>query len=584
MIILLLVAVISLGFIILKYTIFKPAPEEEASEPEQTDTADQEETDTAISEDGAQDQFEEDEVTVIEIYLDGDRESGTLLGEAVYGMTSQEAFTIYGEYFSETGYLFVSNDTGYTFEPGSTHYIYVYALIPKYGWNYTREKVVIPGEEEVDENINLSIDDPPNNEAIKEDNKSDIRISGWSIDSGCQESPGIDSVEIYLNGPRGYGKFLSEADYGIERSDVANAFGNASYINSGYSLYFDGSDLEPGSQNTFYIYSFSNSGSYNLGLRDFTIEGKSKESNTIISVEANLDNQSIEVSGWAINKDDIIEGKPRDPNMEYSVKKIVFTSGKNGNEDIYIMNIDGSELTQLTDYSGKDNYPAVSPDGEKIAYTSDIGGVWQIVVMNWDGTEKEQITYNPWRSGYPAWSFDGRFIFFEVCMEGKYEIYRMNSDGSNMTRLTFNPNIDDWHPYAHPFQYRVIYETGPSRNEELYLMDYDGENAKKISDTDMRQRVPAISIDGEKIVFSDNSSIYTMDIDGGNLKKVSGDLQYCRHPDISPDNKYISFEGNANGQLEIFIVNVDGSNLQKLTNIPGDDYDPYFLYQASQSF
>jgi len=98
-------------------------------------------------------------------------------------------------------------------------------------------------------------------------------------------------------------------------------------------------------------------------------------------VEANLDNQSIEISGWAINKDNIISGKPRDPDIEYSVKKIVFTSSHNGNEDIYIMNIDGSELTQLTDYSGKDNYPAVSLDGQKIAYTSDIGGTWQVMVI-----------------------------------------------------------------------------------------------------------------------------------------------------------------------------------------------------------
>jgi len=584
MIAMLLIAISSVGFVIFKYITSEPGPEEEAVEPEQNDNAAQDDIEIPPTEEVPQDKPAEDEVTIVEIYLDGDRQTGTFLGEAVYGMTSQEAFNIYGENFSETGYLFASDNTGYTFEPGSSHYIYVYALIPKYGWGYSRKKVSVAGEEESESSINLSIDDPSNNETIKEDSKSNIRVSGWSVDPGYKDSPGIESVEIYLNGPRGFGKFLGEADYGIERPDVATAFGNTNYTNSGYSLYFDGSELEPCRQNTLYVYSFSGSGSYNLGMRDFTVEGECKESNAIISADAALDNQSIEISGWAINKDDITEGKPRDPNIEYSVKKIAFTSSVNGNEDIYVMNIDGSELTRLTDSPEKDKYPAVSPDGNKIAYTSDINGIWQIMVMNYDGTEKEQLTNNPQRSAYPAWSFDGRYIFFDLSIEGEYEIYRMDSDGSNMTRLTLNLNINDWHPYGHPFKYKLIYEAGHSRHESLYMMDYDGKNIQKITDVDMRQRTPAISIDGETIVFSDNSSIYTMDLDGGNLKKISGDLEYCRHPDISPDNKYISFEGNVDGQLEIFIVNVDGSNLQRLTDIPGDDYDPYFLYQASQPF
>ena len=111
-------------------------------------------------------------------------------------------------------------------------------------------------------------------------------------------------------------------------------------------------------------------------------------------------------------------------------------------------------------------------------------------------------------------------------------------------------------------------------------MDYDGENIKRISDINMRKRVPAISVDGKIIVFSDNSAIYTMDSNGENIKKISGSLVKSRHPDISPDNKYITFESIIDGQEEIFIVNLDGSNLKRLTFIPGIDYDPVFLYQA----
>ncbi|MBM3701581.1 MAG: hypothetical protein FJW63_01085, partial [Actinobacteria bacterium] len=429
-IILFVAAVILFGFIIIEYTGAKILPAAETAETEQTDIVVEEEIEPDTEEEEPQEELEQDKITVIEIYLDGDRNNGIFLGEAEYGMTSQEAFMIYGQDFSETGFILAKDNENYTFEPGSIHYLYVYALIPKYGWNCTREKIIIPGETNFDENIKLYIDNPSHNEIIKEADKSNMWVSGWSADFNFLDTTGIDRIEIYLNGPRGFGEFLGEANYGTERQDVATAFGRASYTNSGYSLNFDASKLEAGSENTLYVYSFSTSGTYYLAIRDIKMEGEEKESNAIISVDANLNNQSIEVSGWAINKNEILEGKPRNLDVEYSTKKIVFVSSKDGNEDIYSINLDGSELTRLTDHPGRDIYPAASPDGKKIVYTSDINGTWQLMVMNWDGTEKTQLTYDPWRSGSSTWSFDGRFIFFGVFQDGDWEIYRINSDGS----------------------------------------------------------------------------------------------------------------------------------------------------------
>jgi TolB protein len=580
-IILSVAAAIIFGFIIIKYATVKTSPPVEAAESEQPDIVVEEEPEPETTEE----EPDPDKIAVIEVYLDGDRNSGIPLGEAAYGMTSQQAFVIYGQDFSETGYVLAIDNKEYTFEQGSIHYLYIYALIPKYGWNYIRQKIEIPGETDFDENIRLSIDNPKDNEIITEADKSNVKVSGWSVDPDSHDTTGIDRIEIYLNGPRGFGKSLGEVNYGIERPDVANALGNANYTNSGYSLNFDASKLEAGSENTIYIYSFSNSGNYYLGPRDIKMEGEEKESNVIFSVEeANLNDNSIEIIGWAINKDDILEGKPRSLDIEYSIKKIIFVSDINGSEDIYSMNLDGSELIQLTDHPGQDNYPAVSPDGKKIAYTSDINGIWQIMVMNWDGTDKTQLTRNPWRSGYPTWSFDGRFIYFEVYQDGDWEIYRINSDGSNLKRLTFNPGIDDWHPVGHPFQYKIIYESGTKGNEDLYVMDYNGENPERISSINMRKRAPAISIDGKLIAFmsyeGNNSFIYTMDGNGENVKMVSGSLINCGHPGFSPDNAFIAFESIIDGQQEIYITNPDGSNPIRLTNAVGNDSDPCFLYQT----
>jgi TolB protein len=443
--------------------------------------------------------------------------------------------------------------------------------------------VIVSGDSGYSENIRLYIDNPKHDSVIKEEEQENLRISGWSADLSVGESTGIEKIEVYLNGPRGMGKFLGQADYGYERQDVANALANANYTNSGYNLIFDARYLEPGTENTIYVYSYSIRGTYTLAILDIIMEGEAEDTNVIMSVEALLEESTVNISGWAISKDDAKNTGPRNTDIEYIDKKIVFVSNKNGNEDIFIIDIDGANLTQLTDNTARDVYPVSSPDGKKIAYTSEIGGYWQIVVMEADGSNKVQLTRDPFRSGYPTWSFDGRHIFYEVYRDGDWEIYRMNSDGSGKKRLTFNSDSYDWHPSAHPFQYQVLYESGPGGNEKLYLMDEDGSNKDRVSDNGMRMRTPTYSPDGSEIAFmgyeGNNHFIYLMDSDGENIKRLTGDISKCGHPEYSPDGEFIVFQGIVDGQEEIFIINSDGSNLKRLTNIPGNDWDADFLYQ-----
>lgn len=211
-IIILFIAAVSLfGFIILEYAGVKIFS---ASESEQEATAGEEELEllepaesgTEEEEEKNENEIDPEKISAIEIYLDGDRNNGIPLGEATYNMTSKEAFMIYGQDFSETGFILAKDNENYTFEPGSIHYLYVYVLIPKYGWNYTRQKIEIPGETDFDENIRLSIDDPSHNEIITEADKSNMWVSGWSADLNFSDTTGIDRIEIYLNGPKEIGR------------------------------------------------------------------------------------------------------------------------------------------------------------------------------------------------------------------------------------------------------------------------------------------------------------------------------------------------------------------------------------------
>ncbi len=115
-------------------------------------------------------------------------------------------------------------------------------------------------------------------------------------------------------------------------------------------------------------------------------------------------------------------------------------------EDIYLMNADGSNIRRLTRHAAV-NYQAVwSPDGGRIVFDSTRDGNWEIYVMNADGSHVVRLTRNQRVDARPVWSPDGTKIAFHSRGGSEQsEIYVMDADGSNVRRLTTN-DIFDIHP------------------------------------------------------------------------------------------------------------------------------------------
>lgn len=110
--------------------------------------------------------------------------------------------------------------------------------------------------------------------------------------------------------------------------------------------------------------------------------------------------------------------------------KIAFTSERNENFDIHVVNADGSELKRLTNNPAWDELPAWSPDGRKLAFQSIRNGNWDIYVMNADGTEQKRLTRDSAHDARPFWSSDGKRIVFTSKRSGKSQIHVMNADGT----------------------------------------------------------------------------------------------------------------------------------------------------------
>ncbi len=119
-----------------------------------------------------------------------------------------------------------------------------------------------------------------------------------------------------------------------------------------------------------------------------------------------------------------------------------FVSGRDGNDEIYVMNADGSNPVNLTNHPASDTVPSWSPDGKRIAFSSDRDGRWQIYAMNPDGTNVVRITNHPHGVGSPLWLPDGKRIAFILDLD----LYVMNADGTDFTNIT--KGMGDIHSFS----------------------------------------------------------------------------------------------------------------------------------------
>jgi TolB protein len=295
-------------------------------------------------------------------------------------------------------------------------------------------------------------------------------------------------------------------------------------------------------------------------------------------------------------------------------KKLIWQSSRGGYacDKIWTMNIDGSDKRMVSPGHGAHTCSFFFPGTERIIFasTSGIPGdcpprpktpagaryVWplypyDIYTANVDGSDLKRITDNPKYDAEPIVSADGKQIVFGSQREGNFDVYIMNSDGSSVRRLTDRTGYNGG-PWFSPDNTKIVWRAWyPVTDEEkaqwkdsmennyilafpldLWVMNVDGSDKKLILHNGATNFAPSWHPDGKRIIFASNQDdwhedikayghnfeLYLINLDGTNLTRLTYNTVFDSFPMFSPDGKKLVWASNRDPQkphkTDIFIA------------------------------
>ena len=288
--------------------------------------------------------------------------------------------------------------------------------------------------------------------------------------------------------------------------------------------------------------------------------------------------------------------------------KIVFRSMRDGNFEIYSMNPDGSDQTNLTQHRANDYAPVWSPTGEQILFVSNRGGIPDLYLMGPDGTNVRQVFKKLIGREFPTWSPDGKALAYHRFHT--FSIYTASIDGKNEAKL-----VDGLWPAWSPSGAEIAFMAGEfvwADNGNLRFPDVRIEIInlqthvkEKLLPRSIWMYGPTWGPDSAQLAFTWNgrqengflggkvgvhtTGIYVVNRDGSGLMKIfdAGENAGVSFPTWSPrGNEFIyNYSTRDPVSRQLFKVSLDGGTPEQLTrrgaNFNADWFDPAFALSVS---
>ena len=288
-------------------------------------------------------------------------------------------------------------------------------------------------------------------------------------------------------------------------------------------------------------------------------------------------------------------------------KGLIFQSTRDGREcdQIYTMNVDGSDVRMVSTGEGRTTCSYLFPNGKRILYSSthlgakqcpprpdfSQGYVWavydtfDIFTAKPDGSDLKQLTSTPGYDAETTITRDGKKLVFTSKRDGDLDIYTMDAGGKNVKRLTSELGYDGgpfWSYDGKQIVYRAYHPQSAKEKADyvallkqnlirptvldIWVMNADGSNKRQVTHLNKASFAPYFFPDGKRIIFSSNAAdpkgrdfdLYMIKSDGTGMERITYNDTFDGFPMFSPDGKKLVFASNRNakarGDTNIFIA------------------------------
>lgn len=339
-----------------------------------------------------------------------------------------------------------------------------------------------------------------------------------------------------------------------------------------------------------------------------------------------------------------------DPMISPDGKKIAFSSKETGTYQLYVMDIDGRNRKKITQSGNFNGRPDWSPDGQKLVYLSDEPGTFELFKVNVDGSNKKQLTNLVTGVGAPAWSKNGYHILFHGHVGDVDQLFSISPDGKGLKQITeskessfsvrinsknnkvsfirvnegnralyvadIDENLElsniklltkdgskfqagDWPIFISkkkrvslnpriPKEYKIVFTSYRGGTADIHLMNPDGSEITRITDSDDANSFARDYGDGKSIIYrkapsesGSKAEFFIRDLKTSSESKLENISITEGAVDIykSPDKKYMSYGKNVDDHRELFIYDVIKKNHIQISDNKGEE-NPASFYRT----
>jgi len=260
----------------------------------------------------------------------------------------------------------------------------------------------------------------------------------------------------------------------------------------------------------------------------------------------------------------------------YFGSKIVFVSNKSGSKEVYQCDFDGQGVQQITSLRSISLTPVLSPDGRYLAYTSYTSGRPTLYIKNLADNKISSVAKNG-VSVDPSWR-NGSEVATTLSFEGDQEIYLVRPDGGITRRLTNSKGIDVSPTFSADGR-QMAFVSSRNGLPQIFIQDMQSGLTRRLTYSGRYNTQPSWSPSGNKIAYTTwektgEINIFVINADGSGLKRLTSGARENESPSWSPDGSMIVFTSNRQGGKKLYVMSSNGENQRRLLQVDGDQMQP----------